>query len=62
MKLKVSQVNKENAIQMIADDDLMNKFCNARLTKRQHDGVKLHVSIMNSLKRQDNNCERHCEE
>lgn len=50
---KVEQVNKENAIQLIADD-LMTKFCEAGLTKKQYDSVKLHATVMNTLKRQDN--------
>ncbi len=53
---KVKQVNNQNHIQLIADD-LMNKFCKSGLSKRQYDSVKLHATVMNTLKRQDNNCD-----
>lgn len=52
---KVNQINEENSIQIIADD-LMRKFCEAGLTKKQYDSVKLHATVMNTLKRQDYNC------
>lgn len=48
-------MNGENKIQLIADD-LMNKFCENGLTKKQYDQVKLHATVMNTLKRQDNTC------
>jgi len=53
---KVAQVENQNHIQLIADE-LMNKFCAQGLTKRQYDSVKLHATVMNTLKRQDNNCD-----
>ena len=53
---KVEQVDKSDYIQQIADD-IMNKFCNEGLTKRQYDSVKIHATVMNTLKRQDNNCD-----
>jgi activating signal cointegrator complex subunit 1 len=52
---KVKQTNGENSIQHIANH-LMNKFCDAGLSKKQYDNVKLHATVMNTLKRQDNNC------
>lgn len=41
-----------NPIQTIADG-LLNRFVEAGLSKRQFDRVKLHVTIMHSLLRQD---------
>ena len=49
----MQQTNKETAIQQIADD-LMNRFSEAGLCKRQYDAVKIHATVMNTLKRLDN--------
>ena len=50
-------VNEQPIIQLIADD-LVKKCCEAGLSKRQHDCVKLHVTVMNSLKRRYENLTR----
>lgn len=50
---KVRQVDNANAIQDIADD-LMKRFTDAGLCKRQYDSVKIHATVMNTLKRADN--------
>ena len=54
---KVVSESRPSPIQTIADD-LMNKLCDSGLSKKQYNSeqVKLHATVINSLKRQDNSC------